>query len=161
MLLYKKVTFFFLVLVFSMGYFITAISLGKPVADDGLQPSFFPLILGFASIVFSATLLSREIYLLRLAELKQRAELVSAGEASVESFKLPAFLIIVSIFIYIIAFSMIGYFISSIFFVYSIIMIFSEKEKLVQKFIISLIIVGLGYLVFEQMFGVRLPALWG
>lgn len=154
MLLYKKVTFQFILFACSVGYFLSAILLGKPVTEEGIQPSFFPHILGAASVVFSAILLWREAAKVRLE--KQSLSTASADTHAQYS----AFLIIVAIFFYIIAFAFIGYFISSVFFVYALILIFSEKEKWLPKFFISIVIVGLGYLVFEQMFGVRLPAIW-
>ena len=46
-------------------------------------------------------------------------------------------------------------------FVFALILLFSAFEKLVQKAFIAAAIVGLTYLMFQHLFGVRLPTIWG
>ncbi|SFG53335.1 tripartite tricarboxylate transporter TctB family protein [Neptunomonas qingdaonensis] len=152
-LLCKKLIFQLLILAVSIGYLITAINLGSPIVEGSIQPSFFPLILGSFAVLFSGVLFYNEFSAVKRSGL---TETDSAGE---KQFSVP--IIIVSIFIYIIAFSTVGYFISSALFVFAIILVFSSKGKYAQKAAISIVIVTLGYIVFEQLFGVRLPALWG
>lgn len=159
MLLNKRFAFQFLVFLFSVGYLLTAVNLGMPLYNNRLEPSFFPLLVGFFAVIFSTVLLFKEIVLI-----KQKTKLSqSRKEEKMMSNKTEyaPLLIILSIFVYILAFSIAGYFISSFLFVLSIIVIFSSLEKIIQKLLISITIVFVGYLLFEQIFGVRLPALWG
>ncbi|MEH6560232.1 MAG: tripartite tricarboxylate transporter TctB family protein [Marinobacter sp.] len=148
---YKKIIFQFLIFIVSVGYLVTAINIGSPVLNGGLQPSFFPLIIGSLAVMFSGILLFKEWVLV-----KRRA-----ADAGDESKPYAAPIIVCLIFIYIIAFSTIGYFIPSVLFVFSMMLMFSSKEKFVQKAIISIVIVALGHLIFELLFGVRLPTLRG
>nr|WP_283647326.1 tripartite tricarboxylate transporter TctB family protein [Marinovum algicola] len=59
------------------------------------------------------------------------------------------------------AFKPAGYFISSGIFVFVLVVLFSSFEKLLQKAVISVAIVVIAYVMFQQLFGVRLPTLWG
>lgn len=150
-LLYKKILFQFLIFVLSVGYLVTAINLGSPTEEGRLQPSFFPLIIGSAAVLFSGILLFREWVMVRN----------EVTEASNSKGLYAAPIIVASILIYILAFSAFGYFIPSVLFVFSMMMIFSEKEKFIQKAVISVVVATIGYLIFEQLFGVRLPSLRG
>ena len=150
-LLYRKMFFQLLIFMLSIGYLVTAIDLGSPTVDGRLQPSFFPLIVGSAAVLFSGILLFREWVTLRKEDL----------EATKNSRLSVAPIIIVSILIYILGFSALGYFVPSALFVFSMMLIFSEREKIVQKAVISVVVVTIGYLIFEQLFGVRLPSLRG
>lgn len=159
MFLNKRLAFQFLVFLFSVGYLLTAISLGPPMSNNRLEPSFFPLLVGFFAVVFSAILLFKEAALI-----KQKIKLSQQNEKDKKinnKVEYAPLLIMLSIFIYILMFSIAGYFISSFMFVLSIIVIFSSIEKMMQKLLMSITIVFVGYLLFEQIFGVRLPALWG
>jgi len=155
MLLNRNLVFLYLVFALSLGYLITAINLGSPLSDGRVEPSFFPILLGIFSVTFSAILVFREF-----ASIKRSSQLAE-DDSSVGKANYSPLWVMLSIFIYIMAFQVVGYFLSSFLFVLSIIVIFSSLDKIIQKTIISLIIAALGYLVFEQMFGVRLPALWG
>jgi putative tricarboxylic transport membrane protein len=157
----KNLVFYFLGFAFSIGYFVTAVNLGNPVSNNRLEPSFFPLVLGFFAVLFSSILLLREIASSKKQESSTQEKTVESDQSEAKKSKYSPLLIMLSIFVYIFAFSFIGYFISSFLFVLSIIVIFSSLEKIIQKSIISIIIVLIGYLVFDQLFGVRLPALWG
>jgi len=148
---YKKIIFQFLIFIVSVAYLVTAINLGSPMVDGGLQPSFFPLIIGSFAVLFSGILLFKEWIL----------EKRRASDAGDESSPYAAPIIVFLTLIYITAFSTIGYFIPSVLFVFSMMLMFSTKEKLVQKAVISIVIVALGYLIFELLFGVRLPTLRG
>lgn len=148
---YKKIIFQVLIFVVSVGYLVTAFNIGSPILDGGLQPSFFPLIIGSFAVLFSGILLFKEWVLV-----KNRA-----ADSDDESSPYAAPIIVFLICIYIVAFSTIGYFIPSVLFVFSMMLMFSSKEKVVQKAVISIVIAALGYLIFELLFGVRLPTLGG
>tara|TARA_R110001583_G_scaffold6499_9_gene32929 strand:- start:24482 stop:24964 length:483 start_codon:yes stop_codon:yes gene_type:complete len=160
MLLNKNIIFYFLLFFLSVGYFVVAINLGAPFANNGLQPSSFPLLIGLFAMMFSSILLCREVKLMKSMDSSLEDDTQINSPLTVKD-RFAPFAIMLSIFLYILLFSPLGYFLSSILFVFSIIIIFSSLEKALQKIVISTIIVAFGYLVFEQMFGVRLPALWG
>lgn len=147
--LYNNILFQLFLFVVSSGYLMTAISLGAPLAEGRLQPSFFPLIVGGFAVLFSGMLLYREW----IAARQQREETATGRGSS------AARLIIVAILIYTLTFSAIGYFVPSILFVFAMMLIFSERGKYIQKAVISVVIATLGYLIFELLFGVRLPAM--
>ncbi|GAB3480179.1 tripartite tricarboxylate transporter TctB family protein [Marinomonas epiphytica] len=157
MFLNKNLLFYYFLIALSFGYLITAIRLGAPVVDNRPEPSFFPIIVGALACIFSLILITRKFQSIK-QEMPTESRLDKQVQESSEN-KAPL-LIMGAIFLYIIAFSYIGYFISSYLFVLSVILIFSSMTKVIQKAMISLIIVFLGYLIFEQVFGVRLPALW-
>jgi putative tricarboxylic transport membrane protein len=147
-----KLLFNVFLLVVSSGYLLTAFSLGAPIVEAQLRPSFFPILLGLLAVTFSAVLLGREIK-------AGRASHESGDQAAAAGDRL-AYMIIVATALYILLFSLAGYVLSSVLYVFAIMVIFSNRDKWLQKMAISILIVGLGYLVFEQIFGVRLPALW-
>ncbi|MEO9655971.1 tripartite tricarboxylate transporter TctB family protein [Marinomonas sp.] len=155
MLFNKNLVFYYFVLLFSMGYLVTAISLGNPIVESRLEPSFFPIVIGSFAVFFSLILLSRQF-----AKNKAEPKTSQTDMPASEKAKFAPTLIMLAIFVYILAFSYVGYFISSYLFVLSVILIFSSVEKFLQKAALSFIIALVGYLLFEQVFGVRLPALW-
>lgn len=160
MLFNKNIAFFFLIFAFSVAYFATALNLGSPISNNRVEPSFFPLLLGFFAVLFSSILLFKEISSSKNKDINTPDAESKTTEGEKEKTNYAPLLIMLSIFLYILAFSFIGYF-SSFLFVLSIIVIFSSLEKIIQKSIISIIIVLVGYLVFDQLFGVRLPTSWG
>ena len=149
MFLNRHLIFLYVTMAVSVGYFISAVSLGAPFLDSGLTPSFFPILVGAAAIVFAGILIVNAL---------------RAGpdeDAAPEQGGHTHLWVVVAIFFYILVFRPVGYFISSGVFVFSLILLFSSLEKLVQKAIISPVIVGLAYAMFQHLFGVRLPGLWG
>ena len=161
MLFKKNLVFFYLIFAFSIGYLVTAVNLGSPISNNRLEPSFFPLVLGSFAVFFSSILLLREISITKVEVSKGEETSTDLEKTETKMSKYAPLFIMLSIFLYVFAFSYIGYFISSFLFVLSIITIFSKWEKMLIKSTISIIIVLIGYLIFEQIFGVRLPALWG
>jgi len=159
MLSNKGLMFQLFIFILSVGYLVTAIALGQPILEGGLEPSFYPLLLGFFSVLFSSILLYREFALFK-SDSSFAVNPIPGREKLAEKANYAPLWIMLAIFVYILAFTTAGYFISSVLFVFSIIIIFSSSQKIIQKSIISIVIVSLGYLVFEQMFGIRLPALW-
>lgn len=147
----KYLLFLYVMLAVSVGYLITAIGLGDPFAGTGLTPSFFPILVGATAIVFASTLIVQKLR--------------EGPEAEIDTGTGPGdytyVWVTVAIFIYIILFRTAGYFLSSWLFVLALILLFSSLEKLLQKAVISALIVGLAYIMFQQLFGVRLPTIWG
>jgi len=149
MLLNRQLVFLYVTLAVSVGYLVTALSLGAPIADGGLTPAFFPLLVGAAAILFAGILIVQQ---LRTAQDEATAD--KPGSYT-------HLWIAVAIFFYIVAFKPLGYFLSSTLFVFALIVLFSSFEKLLVKAVISVVVVGAAYLMFQQLFGVRLPTPWG
>lgn len=149
MLLNRQLLFLYVTLAVSVGYLLSALRLGPPLADGGLTPSFFPLLVGAAAILFSGLLI--------LQQLRAPRE-----DAPAEAPRSHTHLwVVVAIFFYILAFRPLGYFLSSGLFVFALIVLFSSREKLLIKAAIAAVVTGVAYLMFQQLFGVRLPTLWG
>ncbi|MBU2867360.1 tripartite tricarboxylate transporter TctB family protein [Pacificibacter marinus] len=149
MFINRQNSFLYVILVVSVGYLISAVSLGAPIVDNGLTPSFFPILVGAAAILFSTMLI--------VQSLRTPVENTKADEPRTYTH----LLVIAAIFVYIVAFRQIGYFISSTLFVFALILIFSRVEKLLFKAGISVLVVAICYVMFQKLFGVRLPTLWG
>lgn len=161
MTLNKKAIFPLLILVFSIIYLIEAIKLGHPITAEGVRPSFVPIVLGSLASIFSLIMSIQAFRMPRTVD--SAAQAPAAGDESEESDSsiTPAILTIVAISIYIALFQALGYLISSLIFVFAITTIFSDSGKWLSKLVTSAAIVAFGYIVFEQLFGVRLPTLWG
>ncbi|PIB26040.1 hypothetical protein BFP76_13815 [Amylibacter kogurei] len=149
MFLHRQMIFLYVTLAVSAGYLVTALSLGPPIAESGLTPAFFPTLVGGAAIVFCSILI--------VQALQAKPETAPADDAR----SYTHFWVVVAIFFYIVAFKPLGYFLSSGLFVFALILLFSNFEKLILKAIISAAIVGIAFVMFQQLFGVRLPTLWG
>ncbi|KMK68944.1 tripartite tricarboxylate transporter TctB family protein [Puniceibacterium sp. IMCC21224] len=149
MFMNKHLLFLYVTLAVSVGYFISAMSLGDPFSAGGLTPSFFPLLVGAAAILFASTLIVQKLR-------EAPAEQTEDGPSTYTHLWVT-----VAMFVYISVFRTAGYFISSWLFVFVLILLFSAFEKFVQKAVISAVIVGLAYLMFQLLFGVRLPTIWG
>ncbi|OIQ33655.1 MAG: hypothetical protein BM562_01165 [Alphaproteobacteria bacterium MedPE-SWcel] len=149
MLLNRQMVFLYVTLAVSVGYLVTALSLGAPIAESGLTPAFFPILVGSAAIVFCSILI--------LQALRAAPEAMPA--AKLRSY--THLWVVVAIFVYIAAFKPLGYFLSSGLFVFALIVLFSNFEKLLLKAIISAVIVAAAFVMFQHLFGVRLPVLWG
>ncbi|WP_323772538.1 tripartite tricarboxylate transporter TctB family protein [Antarctobacter sp.] len=149
MLINRQLVFLYVTLAVSIGYLVTALNIGAPISDGGLTPAFFPILVGAAAIVFCSLLIVQAL----------RAEPETAPADQKRSY--THVWVVVAIFFYIVAFKPLGYFVSSSLFVFALILLFSPFEKLVLKAIISAAIVGVAFVMFQQLFGVRLPTLWG
>ncbi|MEQ3625744.1 MAG: tripartite tricarboxylate transporter TctB family protein [Celeribacter sp.] len=145
----RQLLFLYVILAVSVGYLISAMSLGAPTDEGRLTPSFFPILVGAAAIVFCGVLIT------------QTFRAAPAPKRSAEPPRYTHLWIVVAIFFYILAFKTVGYFTSSGLFVFALIVLFSSFEKLIQKALISVAVVLAGYVMFQYLFGVRLPTLWG
>lgn len=161
MILNRNALFPLLILIGSIIYLIEAIKLGQPVTVEGIRPSFVPLVLGSLSSVFSLILVIKAMRLTKGTRNEVKAPSDASQSEAESSPVLPAVLTIIAISIYIVLFSMVGYFVSSFLFVFAVTTIFSERNRWLAKLATSAAVVAFGYIVFEQLFGVRLPALWG
>lgn len=165
MLLNRQLVFLYVTLAVSVGYLVTALSLGAPVAENGLTPAFFPILVGGAAIVFCGILILQALRAssdAKAAAKSAKSETKSdTGPATPETRNYTHLWVVVAIFFYILGFKPLGYFLSSGLFVFALILLFSKFDKLLLKALISAAVVGTAYLMFQQLFGVRLPTLWG
>mgnify|MGYP003136930173 CR=1 FL=1 len=161
MLLNRQLVFLYVTLAVSVGYLVTALSLGAPVAENGLTPAFFPILVGGAAIVFCSILILQALRASSEAKAAKSETKSDAGPATPEIRNYTHLWVVVAIFFYILGFKPLGYFLSSGLFVFALILLFSKFDKLLLKALISAAIVGTAYLMFQQLFGVRLPTLWG
>lgn len=154
----KRLVFPLFLLAFSLTYLISSISLGVPLNNGRLTPSFFPLLLGGISTAFTLMLLFRTV------RQERNEEGTDSPQKEAETRNIDKFLpllVIAATVVYTLLFPIMGYFLSSLLYVFSVVIIFSDLNKLVTKFMLTIAVVFLGYLLFEQVFRVRLPALWG
>lgn len=161
MTLNKDSIFPFFILVVSVIYLVEAISMGAPVVDQSIRPSFVPQVLGVLSTLFSLILTIKAVRQPLKPDAKAQAPSGDTEGAEDASPIKPAVLTIIAISIYIALFTTLGYVLSSMVFVFAIVVIFSAPDKWLSKLATSAAIVAFGYIVFEQLFGVRLPTLWG
>ena len=161
MLLNRQLVFLYVTLAVSVGYLVTALSLGAPVAENGLTPAFFPILVGGAAIVFCGILILQALRASSEAKSAKSDAKSDTGPATPETRNYTHLWVVVAIFFYILGFKPLGYFLSSGLFVFALILLFSKFDKLLLKALISAAVVGTAYLMFQQLFGVRLPTLWG
>ncbi|KUK50204.1 MAG: hypothetical protein XD76_1551 [candidate division TA06 bacterium 32_111] len=136
-----------LILVNSI-YLFEAIKTAEPIKNGEVGITFFPIV---ASI-----LLYIAAIIIFIAGIKEK---------SVLSFQLsrigkPIMVIFLTL-IYVLIFKSIGYFISSIIYVLCLMFLFEEesgfKKKKLLNILFTVIIVALIYILYQKIFGVRLP----
>ncbi|WP_148255505.1 tripartite tricarboxylate transporter TctB family protein [Aidingimonas lacisalsi] len=140
-----------LLLGVSVAYLVSAILLDEPITNGRLSASFFPLIVGAGSTILALILLYRSAV--------SSAD-PTKDEASSSDAHRPLWVIAATL-AYIVAFTSLGYFVASTLYVFAIILLFSDRTHLLGKALIAMVITIFGFLLFEQIFRVRLPTLWG
>ena len=151
---FKNTGFYFFTFIFSATYLSSALTLGPPIEDSQLTLSFFPLILGTLSVLVSLCLLFNTI---RSNRVETQQEVLP--EPANSKGRYLALMAIAATAVFVLLFQTLGFFVTTIPYVFSIILIFSNREKLLQKLFFSILIVALGYLMFAEIFNVRLPTL--
>jgi len=131
-------------------YMIEAISMGSPIKKGQVDINFFPIVI--SCLMYVVTL-----YLF-VHSFKQDKEIINFNFTK----KSKPVLIIVFTIIYILLLKSLGYMLSSILYIFSIVSIFSPKQRSVYiKIIYSVIIAILIFLLYEKIFAIRLPKLGG
>jgi putative tricarboxylic transport membrane protein len=137
----------------SLGYLVGSIAMGPPVDGGKLTPSFFPLLVG----ALAALLCTLQWW----SEVRAAGPTSSAtGSASVRRWS-PELLLMLATLVYVLSFQTLGYWLSTLAYVLVVMLLFSGLEKWLVKTVIALAITALGFLVFNEIFNVRLPTLWG
>jgi len=136
-----------LVIVFTVIYFLEGLRVAPPLTKyRTIGVSFFPLTIASILIILSVFLLmnsfkKKKNYIFKLARIGNPLQ------------------VIVLTVIYSLFFEKIGFFISTIIYVFFVIIIFEEKKNnKIRFFVYSLVISLLVYLLFEKAFNVRLPS---
>ncbi len=145
----RQLVFLYIILAVSCGYLASSQSLGSPIVDGGLTPAFFPMLVGCAAILFASMLIVQKLRTV------QEEVPATAPRTYIHLW------VVVAIFFYVLAFKPLGYFLSSGLFVFALIVLFSSFEKLPVKAALAAVVTGVAYIMFQQLFGVRLPTLWG
>jgi len=131
-------------------YMIEAINMGSPIRKGRVDVNFFPIVISCLMYIVTFYLLVNSF--------KQNKEIIDFNFTR----KSKPILIIVFTIIYILLFKPIGYMLSSILYIFSIVSIFdSKKRSLYIKIIYSVIIAILIFLLYEKIFAIRLPKLGG
>lgn len=143
----------------SVIYVCSAIKLAPPVVDGSLSPSFFPLLIGALATVFCSAQLLRDYK--KIASQASPSVSRISGQLNVRAWaKNPVITLVLSTGIYITLFVPLGYLLSSALYTYAVILIFSDNKHLLKKALIALVITAIGYIVFQELFNVRLPTMW-
>lgn len=154
----KSLCFPLFLVAFSLIYLVSSLALGAPLENGRLTPSFFPLILGAISTALTLVILVRA---LKQSSTEEEWSAAKKGDEARKIDKYLTFFVIAATALYIVLFPTLGYFATSFLYVFSIIIIFSNLSKLLSKSLLAIAVVVLGYLLFEQVFRVRLPTVWG
>jgi len=133
-------------------YVIEAIRLGSPIRKGQVDVSFFPLVI--------AILMYIAIFYVFISSYKYRPK-KKTFYLSLKKINKPLLIIILTI-VYILLFKIIGYMLSSILYIFSIIYIFeTNRRNFFIKIIYAIIIAILIFLLYEKLFLIRLPKLGG
>lgn len=158
--------------IITLIYLVSAIQLGPPMKAGNMTASFFPIA---TAILILIALVCAMVHALRSrpAEAPSTAatgEKVENAETQDETpagrqyagLSLGAIGVIVLTAGYLLAFNLIGYFVSTFFYVLLLCCLFGGgfKQKWPTKLIAAVVITLAGYLMFEIAFQVRLPTLW-
>lgn len=131
-------------------YMIEAINMGSPIRKGQVDVNFFPIVISCLMYIVTFYLLVHSF--------KQNKEIINFNFTK----KSKPILIIVFTIIYILLLKSLGYMLSSILYIFSIISIFdSKKRSLYIKIIYSVVIAILIFLLYEKIFAIRLPKLGG
>jgi len=158
--------FYLVLLLLSVAYLVGSLRLGPPMIDGRLAPSFFPLLIGIAATALCLAQWLAEIRRPRgQADETGESTLAAAGDSSEAGpvrrmVRSPAIRLMVATCLYIAAFSVLGYWLSSALYVLTVMVLFAGRERLLSKAVIALVITAIGYLMFSELFNVRLPLLW-
>ncbi|WP_191237254.1 tripartite tricarboxylate transporter TctB family protein [Cobetia marina] len=138
-------------------YLISAFQMASPLDNGRLTASFFPALIGCIALVLCvAQLVSQHRASRGAAADDGKESSTTDGDASAPLFS-PALRLMLVTALYILAFSHLGYLLASALYVFSVMLLFSGREKWISKALIACAIPALGYLLFEQLFNVHLP----
>lgn len=148
-----------LLLALTLIYLIAALGIAPPISNGNITASFFPVVLGLIMVVALAVSMLGD----RRKAAAESDDKPSAGAGADRSFGPLAVVVLTAV--YIALFSSLGYFISTTLYAFAMTLVFSAGRpapgQLLLKALIAVAIAVLGYGLFEWVFQVRLPVLWG
>lgn len=132
-------------LVVTTAYLLSALQIASPYEDEGVGPSFFPIVLAVIMYAALAVVLVHEV----------RA--VQARAGATLRIKDPAKVVALTA-VYVALFVPLGYFISTTLYVWSLFFVFNfGSHNQLWRVVAALAIALAMWLLFEGAFGVRLP----
>ncbi|GEN23593.1 hypothetical protein HCU01_15420 [Halomonas cupida] len=148
-----------LLLALTLIYLVAALGIAPPISNGNITASFFPVVLGLIMVVALAVSMLGD---------RRKAAAESDDKPSTEAGASTSFgplAVVVLTAVYIALFSSLGYFISTTLYAFAMTLVFSAGRptpgQLLVKALIAVAIAVLGYGLFEWVFQVRLPVLWG
>ncbi|WP_280538932.1 tripartite tricarboxylate transporter TctB family protein [Chromohalobacter sp. 11-W] len=153
--------------IITLVYLLSAIQLGPPMKEGNMTPSFFPITAALLMLIALVCVMTQEVRRARSKGVEKSDDEAGAEDAdqvskSIGGISFGAIRVVVLTALYLLAFDLIGYFVST--FLYVLMLMFQFGSGSVQKWpmklIATLIITGAGFLMFEVFFQVRLPTLW-
>ncbi|WP_043530324.1 tripartite tricarboxylate transporter TctB family protein [Litchfieldella xinjiangensis] len=133
-------------------YFFEAWQLGPPMRNGNMTASFFPMAIAIIMYLAIAQVIWR---ILRSPPERETTDDHAATR------RLGPLWVTLATAGYLLAFSTLGYFVSTTVYVFVLTLLYGEGFRgLPLKLIASVIITVAGYLLFEVVFRVRLPTLW-
>ncbi|WP_405279135.1 tripartite tricarboxylate transporter TctB family protein [Cobetia sp. Ld8] len=147
-------------------YLISAFQMAPPLDNGRLTASFFPVLIGSIALVLCVAQLVSQHRASCDSRSSKSASTETAdddapstdSDASSPVFS-PALRLMLVTALYILAFSHLGYLLSSALYVFAVMLLFAGRDKWISKAVIACAISALGYGLFEQLFNVHLPAL--
>ncbi|ALM54212.1 tripartite tricarboxylate transporter TctB family protein [Halomonas huangheensis] len=159
-----------LLLALTLVYLVAALDIAPPVSNGNITASFFPIVLGLIMLMaLGASVLgdrrkARAAVATNKASATPNDDAQAPEKASAGSLRGPLAVVVLTA-AYIAMFASLGYFISTTLYAFAMTLVFSSgrpgRRQLVVKALIAVAIAVLGYGLFEWVFQVRLPVLWG
>ncbi|MDL2191291.1 tripartite tricarboxylate transporter TctB family protein [Cobetia sp. LC6] len=140
-------------------YLISAFQMTSPLDNGRLTASFFPVLIGTIALVLCVAQLVSQHRASRGAATDDGKETSTTDDEASAPLLSPALRLMLVTALYILAFSHLGYLLSSALYVFVVMLLFSGREKWISKALIACAISALGHGLFEQLFNVHLPAL--
>ncbi|MDN3525883.1 tripartite tricarboxylate transporter TctB family protein [Halomonas sabkhae] len=151
--------------VITIVYLISAIQIGPPMKDGNMTASFFPIVTAVLMLVALVVAMAQDVRRARSEEHKTPdAEVDDDAELSKTygGISVGAISVVLLTAGYLLAFDLIGYFVSTFFYVLLLMFQFGSgaAKNWLMRLIATCAITGAGYLLFEVFFQVRLPTFW-
>ena len=132
-------------LILTTVYLVSALQIASPYEDEGVGPSFFPIVL---SLVMYGALAAVLVQGLRATRVSEGAKL---------RLKDPTKVVVLTA-AYVALFVPLGYFIATTLYVWSLFFVFNFGSRNHLWRIVAAVVIALaGWLLFDAAFGVRLP----
>lgn len=148
----------------SLAYLIGSLEMSPPLEGGKLTPSFFPLLIGVLATVL-CSLQWWSVVRHTNADGADCANEASNNEAPTGAARgrrlSPELTLMVATLVYVLAFQWLGYVLSTAVYVLAVMLLFSGLSKWLSKVVIALVITVVGFVLFNQVFNVRLPTFWG